>query len=406
MPYISELLDNRITDSSDASVGKLEDILITLPKEGVFEPLEFLAVRGFNNHISYVPFEQVTNFTSSQITLKGQFGKVAIGELPKETYIGLKKDVLDKQIVDIADTRVVRVNDLRIGVLDNKMSVLAIDASFRGLLRRLGLEGSFWNKIFKVNLIDWRQAQLVESSGPVRLNDAAENLSQLHPADIANIVEDLDVKKGSNLLASLDSAEAARVLEEVNPELQTILVKHLGPERAGKILGHMSSDELVDLVKTFSSGDAKDFLAQISGGGAQKVSKLINYPDDTAGGLMTLDFASSRPDWSLSRVIEELRTISPNIRSIVHVYVTDESGKFLGAVSLRRILLADKEEVMGKIAKDFPDYSTLKPNDKIRKVIKLMTKYNLYTAAVVDKDKKLLGVVTIDDVMRSLAPLS
>ena len=404
MPYISELLNNTITDNTDATVGKLLDIVI-IPKDGTFPPLEFLVVKsGFNKNISYVPYDAVANFTSSSITLKNQFSKTSLHELPQKPFVYLKRDVLDKQIVDLVGTRVVRVNDLRIGIFDNKMCVLAIDASVRGLLRRLAFYGKIWEKFFRVQLIDWRQAQLVANQGPVQLNTAIENLSQLHPADLANIVEDLDVNYGSRLLASLDSAEAAKVLEELDPELQTILVKNLGPERAGKILRQMSSDEFVDLVKTFSEPEARVFLSQVGGSKEAKLEKLIDYPDNTAGGLMTLDFVNARPSWSVEKVIEEIRKISDSIRSLAHIYVTEEDGRFVGAVSLRRVLLAQKNMLMKDMAKGLASHSTLRPNDKVEKIIKLMTKYNLYTAAVVDKDKKLLGVVTIDDIMRQLFP--
>jgi CBS domain-containing protein len=404
MPYISELLNNKITDSSDLQVGKLEDILIT-PKDGSFEPLEFLVVRTKNKEVRFVPYEYVANFSSREISLKNLFNKIALTELrPGRPYVYLKKEVLDRQIVDIAGTRVVRVNDLRIGVLENKMCLLGIDPSFKGLLRRLGLADTFLAKPFEVKLIDWRQAKLLEGSAPLQLNTAVETLSELHPADLANIVEDLDVKYASSFLASLDSIDAAKVLEEVDPKLQTILVKHLGPQRAGKILSQMSSDEFADLVQTFSGSEAQEYMSEVSGGRAQNVKKLLAYSDDTAGGLMTLDFFSARPNWTVERVVEEIRNISGSLRSLVHIYVSDESGKFVGAVSLRRLMLADSNQVLKKLAKDFPAHSILKPHDSLRKVIHLMTKYNLYTAAVIDKDKKLLGVVTIDDVMRLLAP--
>lgn len=404
MPYISELLNNKITDSSDVAVGKLQDILIT-PKDGFFEPLEFLVVKTFENKICFIPYEYVANFSSTEISLKNLFSKIALNDLPSgHSYVYLKKEVLDRQIVDVAGTRVVRVNDLRIGVLENKMCLLGIDPSFKGLLRRLGLADTFLAKPFEVKLIDWRQAKLLEGSAPLQLNTAVESLAELHPADLANIVEDLDVKYASSFLASLDSIDAAKVLEEVDPQLQTILVKHLGPQRAGKILSQMSSDEFADLVQTFSGNEAQEYLSQVSGGRAQSIQKLLAYSDDTAGGLMTLDFFSARPSWTVEKAIEEIRMVSNKLRSLVHIYVCDETGKFIGAVSLRRLLLADKSILLKKLAKGFPTHSTLKPHDDLKKVIHLMTKYNLYTAAVIDKDKKLLGVVTIDDVMRLLAP--
>lgn len=404
MPYISELLNNQISDSSDAVVGKLQDILIAPPEEGSFEPLEFLVVKTLDGQIKFVPYGYVANFTTSQISLKNLFNKIALDQLPDKQFVYLRRDVLDQQIVDIAGTRVVRVDDLRIGIFDRKMSVLAIDASMSGLLRRLGKLGGLFSWMFKVHLIDWRQAQLLGGGGVVKLNIVAENLSHLHPADLANIVEDLDVQQGSGLLTSLSEKEAAKVFEELDPEWQNILLKYLGPEKAGKILQQMPADEFVDLVKTFSEPEAREFLSTMKNGKAKGVEKLLAYPNNTAGGLMTLEYVAARPDWLVSQTIEQIKKLSDSYRSIVFVYVTNEDGKFLGVVSLRRLLAAAPDMQMEKLVKTLEPYAVLEPTDKMRKIISLMTRYNLYTAAVVDKEGKLAGIVTIDDVMRHLYP--
>lgn len=405
MPYISELLNNKIYDSSDSIIGRLEDILIN-PKNGSFSPLEFLVIKTSpGREIKFVPYDHVENFTTSEISLKHQFPKIAQDGLPPGmAYTYLKKEVLDRQIVDVAGTRVVRVNDLRIGNFDNRVCVLAIDPSFRGLLRRMGFGEAFLGRFIKVNLIDWRQAQLVENAGPLQLNTMAEHLSHLHPADLANIVEDLDVKHGSTLLASLEADEAAKVLEEVDPSWQNILVKYLGPEKASKILPHMSTDEIVDLVKTFSNEEADRFMSEFQEGRAEKIEKLISYPDNTAGGLMTLDYVTVRPDWTVKQVVAEVKKMSPGLRSIVYLYVTQENGQFYGVVSLRRLLVAPQTALIKDIVKVLTSASTLRATDKMEKIIQLMTRYNLYTAAVLDREKKLVGIVTIDDVMRQLFP--
>ena len=403
MPYISQLLNNSITDSSDEVVGKLVDILIS-PREGAFEPLEFLAIKKSNNDIVYAPYEFVENFTTSKISLKNLFSKIAQQELPQKNFIYLKRDVLDKQIVDIGGTRVVRVNDLRIGNFDNKMSVIGIDASFRGLLRRLGLEFLF-ARWLQVKLIDWRQAQLLEHKS-LQVNAVAENLSHLHPADLANIVEDLDVQQGSGILSALSAREAAKVLEELDPYWQSVLVKYMGPERAAKILSQMSSDEFADLVKTLSSHEAQNILSKVGGGKADKAEKLMEYSDNTAGGLMNLEFVTVRPEWTVAQATDEVKRQSPNFRSIQYVYVTQEDGIFCGVVSIRRILTSEPDATMLQLAKSLSAYSGLHPDDKIQKVIELMTRYNLYSAAVLDEERKLVGVVTVDDVLRQLFPLA
>ena len=198
--------------------------------------------------------------------------------------------------------------------------------------------------------------------------------------------------------------KAAKVLEELDPKLQNILVKYLGPETAGNILTQMSSDEIADLVKSFTTQEAQDFLSKIEALKAKAVEKLVEYPDDTAGGLMTLDFISVRPSWTAGQAIEEIKKLSATFRSIVFVYVTEADGSFKGVVSLRRLLIADPLTEINKLTKAIPLVSTLRPNDKFRKIIRVMTKYNLYAAAVIDLSGKLVGVVTIDDVMRHLFP--
>ncbi len=401
MPYISQLLDNKVTDITDLGVGRLTDVLISSKGES-FAPLEFLEITLSQKQTKFVPYEFVENFTSSEISLKNSFSKIALDSLPKKNFIRLKKDVLDRQIVDIAGTRVVRVNDLRIGFSGGKMCVLGIDASFKGFLRRMGVGDNFFTHFLKPKLIDWRQAVSLDS-GPLQIKAASEEMSRLHPADLANIVEELDIKQGSSLLASLDEKSAAKVLEEVEPNLQNLLVKYLGTEKAGKILSQMSSDEVVDLIKTFSEPEGAKLLSKLGVGKAQRVQGLLEYGDNTAGGLMTPDFVSVRPQWTVAETIAEIARVSVNFRSLGYVYVTDINGKFYGVVSLRRILLASPTELISKLSKSV-SAGSLRPNDKMQKIIKLMTRYNLSAAAVVDKSKKLLGVVTIDDVMRQLFP--
>ncbi len=402
MPYISQLLNNTITDSSDSLVGNLKDILIN-PKNGNFSPLRFLVVQTNDKKSKFVSYDFVENFTSSSISLKNTFDRIALSELPKESFVHLKKEVLDRQIVDISGTRVVRVDDLRIGNFDGKMCVLGIDTSFQGLLRRAGLDIPFMNKIFKARFLDWREVQLLDN-GPLQMNGMAENFKRLHPADLANIVEDLDIKRGSTLLGSLDDREAAKVMEELDTAKQNVLAKYLGPEKAGKILAQMSSDEVVDLVKTFSDDEATQYLSQVNGGKIKTIEKMTEYPDNTAGGLMTLEYIAVGPEWTVAQAISEIKNQTTNFRSIFFIYVIDDERNFIGVVSMRRLLTEDHNVLMKDLAKSFSRPSILHPDDKINKIIEVMTRYNLYTAAVMDENKKMVGVVTIDDVMRQLFP--
>ena len=401
MLYFSQILNSKIEDSSDKVVGRLKDILVK-PEHGQYPPLGFLLVKGRDKSEFLVPYEYVENLSREEITLKKRFETIEVKTGEQEGYVNLNKDVLDQQIVDVAGARVVRVNDLKLGAAGDVMSVLGIDVSTRGLMRRLGLT---WLDIFhllKVHLIDWRKAQPIK--GQVHLSMMAKNLNHLHPADLANIVEDLNVRQGGRIMVSLDAKEAAKVVEELNPHLQKMLINHLGPEQAAKIIEKMSVDEIVDLIQLFPKAEAQNLLALLQNGKLKKVEKLIKYKEDSAGGLMTMEFLSARPDWTVERTIEEVRTSSQNLRSVLFIYVVDEQGVFIGPVSLRNVLLADKDTLLKKLVKPNDYLPTLHPYDSLEEVVNKMTKYNLYTAAVVDSDKKMVGMVAIDDVMRCLAP--
>ncbi|MSU75041.1 MAG: magnesium transporter [Candidatus Magasanikbacteria bacterium] len=401
MLYLSELLKRPIRDSSDTKVGRLIDVVVA-PVSGEYPPLLFLLMEERRTRRRFfISYAYVANVSREEITLKHLFKTIPEG-IASEGDVWLSRDILDEQIVDVEGARVVRVNDLRLGSFENELCVLGIDVSFKGILRRLGMGRLDIFDLWKVNLIDWRNAQLVK--GVLKLDTILKDLVKIHPADLANIVEDLSLKQGSRLVRSLDAKAAAHVLEEMDPHIQKTLIHYLGPERAAKIVEQMSVDETVDLLKMLPREEAKEFLSYLQGSKLTKVKKLISYPEDSAGGLMTTEHVAARPEWTVLQTIDEVRRLSPRLRSLVHVYITDVEGLFKGSVSLRRLLLASSGEALRTIMKRLPRHTVLKIDDPINKVIKIMTKYDLYTAAVLDKDHKFVGVVTIDDVMRHLVP--
>lgn len=402
MPYLSRLLGAKVRDSADQVVGRLADISIK-PTLGAYAPLEFLSVKlRPGNNVVQIPYEYVENLSHKDVTLKKPFGKIPPAELPPDEYIRLRQQVLDQQIVDVVGARVVRVNDLRLGIFESRMCVLGLDVSTKGLIRRLGLEPFDFFNVMKSHLIDWRQAQPVR--GFLRLNIVSRDLQKLHAADLANIIEELNARQGTRLVQSLDAQKAAKVLEEVSPRVRKVLISHLGPEQTSVILAQMSADEIADVLATMTERDAAFFLERLKNVAGEKVTQLIRYPHDTAGGLMTLDFCSVRPDWTVQQAIDEVRRRSPTLRYILYIYVTEADGAFLGAVSLRWLVVSPPAKFMRDLLKRHPITSTLRLSQKLDEIAVIMTKYNLFTAAVLDEQHKLVGLVAIDDIMRHLVP--
>lgn len=402
MPYLSSVLGSTVSDSSEATIGKLEDILIK-PKAGEYCPLEYLVIKKRHSKKRVIiPYEAVENFSKEEVSLRVLFSKINFLNTIPEGYLHLNRDVMDQQIVDLSGARVVRVNDLRIGDFEGKMNVLAIDISNRGLLRRLSLTWLDMFNFLKVNLIDWRKVQPVK--GELKLDSASKDLTRLHPADIANIVEDLNLKQGSNLVLSLDKNTAAQVFEEIDPEIQKLLISHLSPEHTARISERMSIDELVDLIHFLPEHKSQQLLDYVEKDRIKHIHKLLKYEDNTAGGLMSLEYLSCLPDETVGQAIEKIRKLSDKFRAINYVYILDQNGKYKGVASLRRLLINDHSMPLSKIMKKSSNLPVLLPNHSVKRVAHMMTKYDLNTVAVLDKDNNFLGVVTVDDVMRVLLP--
>ncbi|MBI5728728.1 MAG: CBS domain-containing protein [Candidatus Magasanikbacteria bacterium] len=401
MLYLSQLLKTKVRDSSDQVVGVLADIVIK-PQEGQYAPLLFLGVRKrFSKQILYVPLSAVAALAASEITLRIRAANI-LANTPNEDSVWLVKDIFDEQIVDVEGARVVRVNDLKLGLVDEIWCVIGIDISLSGLMRRLKIGWLDVFQMFQPSFIDWRKAQRVK--GALRVDSLSDDLIRLHPADLANIIEDLSTKHGARLVRSLDDTIAAKVLEELEPRLQKILVDRLGPEKTSHILEKMSTDEVADLIQMLPPKEAEEVLAKLPGRKLTSVEQLLRYKDDTAGGLMTTDLIQVKPFWTVQQALKEIEKHSDSMRSVLYAYVVDDAEVFQGAVSLRRLMFAEPNaKIDDLLIKDHP-YATLRVQHSIKDVVRIMTKYDLYTAAVLDRDNKLLGMVTIDDVMRHLHP--
>jgi len=402
MFYLSEIIGAIVKDSSDMVVGKATDLVIE-QKAGIYSPLDYLLVKDKKTkEILWIPFKYVENLGQVAITLKTSFSNVPKTEIKKD-HLFLYNEILDQQIVDTEGVRIVRVNDLKLGLFQEKICVLGIDISFKGLLRRLGLEKLDFLNLLKVYLIDWRKAQPIH--GHLKIDALAESLVKLHPADLANIVEKLNLDEGILLLKTLDKNTAGRVMEEIQPEIQKILVQRLGLEASVQVVQKMSIDELVDLMQSLSPEESEEIIKKLPADlKIQKIKKMLLYPEDTAGGLMTTEFLSASDNTTVEEITKVIKDRFSEFNSIQFIYIVDKQNKFLGVVSLRRILIADKNQKLGEIRKQAEARPVVQVDQEVLEVASVITKYNLFSVAVVDNEQKMLGIVTVDDLMRHFLP--
>jgi len=406
MLFFSTILGAKVIDSAEEVVGKVTDALVKMTPEKKYPTVLGVVIKSslHKKKDLFLPMDMIENWGPGEIELEGKLNG-DIEEIPSGNHVfSLRKNVLDKQIVDLAGMRIVRVNDLQLGRVQRTMSLIAIDVSTRGILRRLGFFSQSLSKIFRPHLIEWNNISPLDNK--IHLHTGAQDLLKLHPADIANIIERMNLKQSGAILETMDKATAARVLEEVQPSIKKILVKSLGAGRAADLMGKMSVDELVDIMQLLPKYESREILKKLPGSPKKEnVKKFMEYDEDTAGGLMTTEFIVVNPTATVGKVIEKIKeTLHHPRHTSLFVYVTDKEGKFKGVVPLKKLLTSTKkqkiQEIMGKKRK----IHTVKVDQSILSVATLMTKYNLLSVAVLDSKKKLLGIITVDDVMREFIP--
>ncbi|MEP6639340.1 MAG: CBS domain-containing protein [Chloroflexota bacterium] len=405
MLYLSQAIGRPVLDASGEPLGKVDDLIVAVGDR--YPPVTGLVVATDRRRI-FLPWSGVARFDASGARLSGKTIDITpFAQRPDE--IGLRADLLDKQIVDIDGHKVVRVNDLRLDDVDGKLHLVAVDVGASGLLRRLGIEGAY--AILARNLrlpaperyIDWEDVDPVETSiASIRLRIPHAGLTELHPADLATIIDQLAPRDRAGVLAALDDEAVADAIEEMEPETQVEVLEGLAPERAADILEEMSPDDAADLVADLSDSTRQELLGLMERDEAEELGELLAHPEDTAGGMMTTEFVAVPADLTAGDTIERLRELEPDAETIYYVYVVGADGRLVGVLSLRDLIVAPPSTPIGEVMIEEPVAVNVRADRG--DVAEIVARYNLLAVPVVDDDGQLLGIVTVDDAIDTLLP--
>ena len=317
--------------------------------------------------------------------------------------VRLAHELLDREMIDRAGPRIVRVNDIALGVRDEILCVVGVDVSSRALLRRLAPR---WvGACVSEALVDWADLEPLAAELPdVPVCQTHRALEQMHPADLARLVDHLPHRHGAELLASLESATAADVLEEVERKRQGGLLEHLPADCAAAVLNEMAPDAAADLLGDLLHEDADRLLGAMDAPRAAVIRLLLTYPADSAGGLMTTDFVIALEQDTGRRAIEYIRGQLKKPDLAYYVYVVDhpDNRRLRGVVSLRDLLLANPDEPLASYMAR--SVSAVRPEAKADEAARVMREYNLLALPVVDDMERMLGLITADDVLDVLLP--
>jgi CBS domain-containing protein len=351
-----------------------------------------------------VDWADVRAFEISQVILSREAGDLRSFPLSERDVL-LARNVMDKQIVDLEDRRLIRVQDVQLARTGTRLRVIGVDVSTSALLRRLRLSKTADRvaRRYPPDSVSWSDVDLGSWKDPnVRLRVSRSGVRRLHPADLAEIAADLPPAEGVELLETLEEEVAADTLEEMSPEDQIRMLEALGAERAARMLERMSPDDAADLLQDLDREDAEALLAEMDRDEATEILKLLRYEEESAGGLMTTEFVTVEPDETCQGIIEALRNRVPDEEHAYHVYVTDVGGHLVGEISLYELVVAPGDARVSTVMHDDP--ISVRVDEGQDKVVEAITKYNLLAVPVVDDEERLVGIVTVDDVIDLVRP--
>ena len=400
---LSELLGATVYDPSGAA-GRVREVSLGPDRSRI---ASLIVKTKSGNRL--LPFSAVSEINGGiRVTTGAGEWPVANGT---EGLFLLERDLLDQQVIDVNGRKVVRVNDVDLEFDTAKEKILrvhSVDVGARGAIRRL-LRGvapktalhALLGKIPPRN-IPWNFVDVIETDPArrVKLKISHEGLAKLHPADIADIVEELAPDERQAVFQTLDEETAAEALEEVEPKVQKAIVESLDSEKAADIVEEMDPDAAADLLADLSQDRTEQILVQMEPEAQQDVVELLEHKEETAAGRMTTEFLGLPRNATVQNAIDSLREFEGGVEVVSTIYLVDPEGALVAAVPLARIVLAQLSTPMLSLAQE--PLVLAHEGASENEVAELFDKYNLQTLPVVDERNRLTGVITSDDVISML----
>jgi magnesium transporter len=403
--YLSELLGRRVAGADGRRLGTLVDLKVRLGE--AFPKVVTARVRTRRRAVLSFPWPGVATFSGDTVVLRpGAESGPAPPEIPAEEML-LREELLDKQVVDTSGAKIERVNDVHLLVLNGDLRLVHVDIGKRGILRRLGLlkpvEGLtrwFFEYEFPEVLVSWKYVQPLGADlgrADLKLNVGARGLHDLHPSELADILEDLDRENRGRIFTTLSLAKAADTLQEVERRLQRSLIEAATPEKASDLLEEMDPDEATDLLAGLSEEKKAKLFQGMERPSREALQELLTYEEGTAGRIMTKDFLSVREDQTVGDAVREFRSSTHPLDSVAYIFVLNPGGHPLGVITLRHLLLVDRETPVRSIMN--PRLVSVRTDDNVETAADVIAKYKFLMVPVVDAENVLAGVITFQDIM-------
>lgn len=406
MLHATELLGSQAYDAQGHPVGRVKEFYLE-PAEQGGRISRVLLTRG-----RYQPlvarYDQIASAEPGTL-------KLTVDEKQLEAYsrneawLGVSKDLLDQQIIDTHGRKVVRVNDLE--MIEQKangnveLRIARVDVGLTGAVGRL-LQGVAPHSMIRriqgklpTKLIPWEFVNLIEPDAMrrVKLRLTSQKLAKMHPADLAEIMEDLSPDERNSIIGSLDEETAAEVIGELDKRLRTQVVETLAPERAAEILEEMPPDEAADVLADLPADTSRDLLSEMPRHEAAEMRQLLQFDANTAGGMMNTEIVEVGAEATKTEVVDYIRFHEVALDQLDTIVLIDREAVFAGTVSAAKLVLAAQDQRMVVLASE--PFISVESGVEEREIFELFDKYNLRSLTVVDEERHPIGSITVDDIV-------
>jgi flagellar motility protein MotE (MotC chaperone)/sporulation protein YlmC with PRC-barrel domain len=404
--FLTELLGLKVHDLKGRRLGFVKDAAI-VPLIHPARVDRFLVGGGWA--WLTVKHDQVRSISLDGIYLKDE----QLTPYHSDEYmLRLVRDLLDQQIIDGAGRKVVRVTDVTFKIQHGQdgdlLNIVEIDIGLRSMYRRLA-QGVLPRRMVRrtqtvipPHSIRWEHCSILEADPQrrLRLNISNKILERMHPADLADIVEELSPDDREAIFETMDSEAAADALSEVEPDIQASILESLEPEKAADIVEEMSPHEAADVLAELEEQTSEDILDEMEQEPKTEVEELLEFREDSAGGLMNTEYVALPENITVAEAMEALKAHEGILESLNTLFLVDKDEHLTASVPLARLFIAAGSTPLKELGVE--TLIRVDVNEKQNRITELFDKYNLVTLPVVDKAGKLVGGITADEVISLL----
>ncbi|HUQ95635.1 MAG TPA: CBS domain-containing protein [Bryobacteraceae bacterium] len=404
--YLTELLGLKVHDLKGHVIGRVKEAAL-VPLVDPTRVDRFLIGAGYT--WLTVRYDQVRSISLDGISLSDE----QLTPYHSDEYmLRMVRDLMDQQIIDAQGRKVVRVTDITFFVRDldgrSGLYVGEVDIGLRSIFRRLmqGVLPRRWIRKLQGPItphsISWEFCNMIEPDPMrrLRLNLSPAQLEQMHPADLADIVEELAPEGREAVLTSIDSESAAHLLSEIDPDIQASILESLEVEKAAEIIEEMAPDEAANVLQELHEETSDEILEEMSAEPKTELEELLEYGEHTAGGMMNTEFVSLAATATVRETIDNLKSTGDDLDAISSILITGARGELAGHVPISRLLRAESDETLSTLVS--APLIFVQPKEKESRVTEIFDKYNLLSLPVVDEKQHVVGVITADDVISVL----